>query len=313
MVPLGIQLPDGFLEQELRCEYLVEKPMKEVWAVQLDLLSQLQRVCKKHGLTYYADSGTLIGAVRHKGFIPWDDDIDIVMKREDYNKLIEIGSSEFADPYFLQSAHSDSFTRGFARLRNTKTTAITAFDSDKNYNHGIFIDIFPLDQLPDNEYVRKIWRFHIRVLSRFMTDGALRYPKKGRSLVANLMIGLANKYFRSQKRRDAYVCRYEKLCARYNGKKTKSISYVAYSHLKKKHIWDTVSFDSSCEVPFEFMTISIPKGFDSRLRVEYGDYMVMHHAPTVHGDCLFDVTMPYEEYVKFHSQSEIMEGLGIVQ
>ena len=97
----------SFLEEELRSGYLVSSKMKKIWAVQLDLLEQIKHVCSRYHLTYYADSGTLLGAVRHKGYIPWDDDIDIVMKRSDYNKLIEIAPIEFKKPYFLQSAHSE--------------------------------------------------------------------------------------------------------------------------------------------------------------------------------------------------------------
>ena len=75
--------------------------------VELDLLAEFDRVCRKHGLTYFVDSGTLLGAVRHKGFIPWDDDIDLIMQREDYERLVQIAAQEFQHPYFF----SDSLFR----------------------------------------------------------------------------------------------------------------------------------------------------------------------------------------------------------
>ena len=80
-------VPDNFLEGEIRNSFYVESMMKKVWAAQLEVLHEIDRICKKHNITYFADWGTLLGAVRHKGFIPWDDDMDITMKRQDYIKF----------------------------------------------------------------------------------------------------------------------------------------------------------------------------------------------------------------------------------
>lgn len=82
MVDLNIVLPDGFLNEEVRCGYTVTKQMKEVWAVELDMLEKLLSVCKKHDIKIFASGGTMLGAVRHQGFIPWDDDIDMMMFRD---------------------------------------------------------------------------------------------------------------------------------------------------------------------------------------------------------------------------------------
>lgn len=158
MTELKIGLPDDFLNEEIRCGYTVTEQMKKVWAVELDLLHELLRVCDKHGLHCYADAGTLLGAVRHKGFIPWDDDIDVVMFREDYEKLKKIADLEFVKPYFFQTAYTDNqYTYGHAQLRNIKTTGILEEEKDKRrpFVQGIFIDIFVLDGVIKNAFF--IW------------------------------------------------------------------------------------------------------------------------------------------------------------
>ena len=85
-------LPEEFLREEIRCDYLVTEKYKKVWAVEIDLLLELDRVCRKHGLKYFLMYGTLLGAVRHGGFVPWDDDLDVIMLRGDYEKLQYLAS-----------------------------------------------------------------------------------------------------------------------------------------------------------------------------------------------------------------------------
>ena len=108
MVNLKISLPEGFLDEEVRDGYKVSHEMKKVWAVELDLLAEFQRVCKKHNIKYIASGGTMLGAVRHKGFIPWDDDIDLMMLREEYEKLCIVAPSEFKHPYYFQTDRTDN-------------------------------------------------------------------------------------------------------------------------------------------------------------------------------------------------------------
>lgn len=144
--------------------YEVSETMQKIWGVQLDLLKQLMRVCEQHNLKYYAVYGTLLGAVRHKGFIPWDDDIDIVMPREDYDKLGQLANSSFQEPYAFQAPdhNLDSFYGGFSRLRNSNTTGISLMDIGHKGNQGIWIDILPLDTCTSNsrKLQKKVGNIH---------------------------------------------------------------------------------------------------------------------------------------------------------
>ena len=85
-----LAINEDFFREEIRCGFTVSEMMKRVWAVEMEVLQQIHRICKDYGLTYYAHWGTLLGAIRHKGFIPWDDDIDIAMKRKDYQVLMRV-------------------------------------------------------------------------------------------------------------------------------------------------------------------------------------------------------------------------------
>ena len=138
---------DNFLNEEVRDGYLVSKNMKKVWLIELDLLSQFIKLCNKYNLRYWVGFGTLLGAVRHKGFIPWDDDMDVWMPREDYDNLLKYGNSDLRDPYFLQTTlNDDDYYCSFARLRNSNTTGILVSHRNR-CNNGIYMDIYPLDGL----------------------------------------------------------------------------------------------------------------------------------------------------------------------
>lgn len=99
-------LPKSFFDEEQICDFFVDKKRKKIWAIELDLLIQFDKICKKHGLIYFLIGGTLLGAVRHHGFIPWDDDLDVAMPRKDYDLLMQL-KDEFSEPYFLQTPYTD--------------------------------------------------------------------------------------------------------------------------------------------------------------------------------------------------------------
>ncbi|MBQ7496297.1 MAG: LicD family protein, partial [Selenomonas sp.] len=134
------------LDEEYSPEYVVSEKMRKIWQVQYGLLGAFVSFCQEHDLHYYVFFGTLLGAVRHRGFIPWDDDVDVVMPRADYDRLLALGE-KFPAPYFLQTMDNDpdTFFGGFARLRNDETTGIGREDFGHDCHLGIWMDIMPLD------------------------------------------------------------------------------------------------------------------------------------------------------------------------
>ena len=124
-------------------------PLRQAQLVMLRMFTILDHICKKHHLTYWMCSGTLLGAVRHQGFIPWDDDLDICMIREDYEKFLDIAKEELPKDLFLQTRETDPYYDYLAlpcKIRDTKSLIITDGTERKKYNMGLFIDIFPADR-----------------------------------------------------------------------------------------------------------------------------------------------------------------------
>ncbi len=241
-----MQLDNDFLKEEERCGFTVSAEMKKVWAVQLDLLERFQEVCRRHELRYFASGGTLLGAIRHKGYIPWDDDIDIMMMREDYEKLLAIAPQEFTAPYFFQTVWNDKqYSRGHAQLRNSNTTAILA--DEKGYypfNHGVFIDIFPTDAVPDDESARqkqqkaiRLWETLLNVTVRYSANKFKNLPKSILHAVASL---IPYRVFIRQK---------EKACTAYNGQGMKRVCLISFLADDDRLIFPAEAFERIETVP----------------------------------------------------------------
>ena len=132
--------------------------IQQVWTVEQDILDVIHHICSEHGLRYSLAYGTLIGAVRHKGFIPWDDDIDLMMPREDYEKLLSLWDSTAPKGYILQNVRTNpDFTQSFTKIRKDHTTFLQfEFEREKCYHKGIFVDIFPGDRVAPSKLGRSI-------------------------------------------------------------------------------------------------------------------------------------------------------------
>lgn len=128
----------------------MDREISRAKQVMVDILLDVHNLCRKHGINYWIDFGTLLGAVRHKGFIPWDDDIDITMPRDDYNRFITIALDELQPKYFVQLKRTDkSYTRDWLKIRDRNSVFLEygTVQKSKSGKHGVFIDIFPLDRI----------------------------------------------------------------------------------------------------------------------------------------------------------------------
>ena len=293
-----LNIPEDFLREEVRCDYVVTEKMKRVWATELGMLHRFGQVCQKHGLRWYAMGGTLLGAVRHKGFIPWDDDIDLLMPREDYNRLLEIGAEEFSSPYFLQTPCSEhNFFRTHAQLRDSRTTGAIRQDRERDINRGIFMDIFPLDEVPESVSELKKHRKRLRKLAR--KAHRLTFRKEYGSWLKRAIYALWEwLHFGGFSPAGAFQ-EFNHIAAEYAGRGGCRVGHTSLSY-RDAVIWAKEDWAEVEMLPFEMLELPAPKNWDSVLRHHYGDYMRIpeNKNGTSHGGVEFDPETPYTEYFK---------------
>lgn len=302
-LPIRIELPEDFLQESVYGDHRVSADRKCIWAVELDLLAELQRVCEKHGLHYYANGGTLIGAVRHQGFIPWDDDIDVCMFRGDYDKLIALAQEEFREPYHFQApVLEEEYFGDSAKLRNSLTTGITArWKAEKRrIDQGIAIDIFVLDGVPPRGSAANLKMPLMRMWARLLRNRV--FPPEllhARGKALHALLTFWDKLTGGSFERS--YARYEAALRRMSEKYTDRCMALEYLLLHWKadppaeqQQW----YAQTVMLPFEFMTVPAPAGYDGILSAWYGNYMQPVQAPSGHTGMFFDPFRPYTDYLQ---------------
>lgn len=305
-LPIKIELPGGFLEEEVRCEYTISKEMKEVWAVQLDLYAELKRVCDKYDLKLIADGGTTLGAVRHSGYIPWDDDLDFMMFRNEYDKLCEVAPSEFKEPYFWQTGDTDpACVRLHGQLRNSKTTGILKSDLPLGpiFNQGIFIDVFPYDSVPNsreeiksfldklNHMKQRIYRYRDLFFKINQSEGI-------KKTIKNVMFSVSSLLIKNRQYNNKSYERIKKEFVKYNNQNSDFIITLATADPSRidKVIQRKEWYTQFKPAKFEMTEVLLQNGFDEYLTNLYGDYHKYVIGGSLHGDVIFDPYTSYKEY-----------------
>lgn len=258
-----------FFKEEKRCDYLITEKSKKIWAINIDLYLEFSKICNKYNLNYFAYAGTLLGAIRHKGFIPWDDDMDVCMPRKDYEEFIRVAPHELSDPYFLQTVHSDKqYYRTIIRLVNKETTCLPVAFMHSDAINGIPLDIFPLDEfhLDTHEHDIALIRESAIRCSSFMkrNDTDKMTQEQYEKWLTTMTDNPFGEWEKVQKVATMYNSVESGLCCM----KVFVINGSNYNNPLKKD-W----FGSHKTVMFENIEIRIPSYYDEILKATYGDYM----------------------------------------
>ena len=274
MVNLNIDLPKSFFLEEERDGYIVTAKTKELWAVELDLLNEFDRVCKKNNLKYIIDFGTLLGAVRHKGFIPWDIDIDVTMLREDFEKLERIGPEEFKYPYFFQNQYTEKkYDHCVTRLRRSDTTSLNGKDIlfRRKCNQGIFLDIEVFDNVPTNDF-NTVSSIHDECRRIVHAIDAISEPPSLKGYGINFSVFYILRYlyylFRYGSAKNAWR-KLKKIASQYGHSDFVCCLFSDIPTCLRPRKWH----ENLIELPFENLMLLAPAAYDELLRQRYGDYM----------------------------------------
>lgn len=260
----------------------VAELLYKIHNISLGILLVFDKVCRENELTYFLDSGTALGAVRHGGFIPWDDDIDVGMPRKDYERFLEIAQAQLPEEIFLQTHETDpAYERGAAKLR-LKGTIFQEYNDLPYKENGFFIDIFPFDNVPHNKFAAKIYIITLGWICRVVNSW---YSRKESQSKFKRTFQLAIKIV-PKSCIDFLYKKHEKYCRKYENRET---GYMTC------HFWGMTFIDGNTyifdkdrmlpvkEISFEGYNLKIVREPDYYLSLMYGDYMQLPPEEKRHG------------------------------
>lgn len=270
--------------------------LQDLWSTQLKILNEIDNICQKNDISYFAVSGTLLGAIRHNGYIPWDDDLDIGMTRDNYNKFLKVAPKELKNGYFLQTSHTEKkFFRVHAQVRYSNSTMLTKGDYNHKYNMGVWVDIFVYDKCSTDKVVSTKFRNRVQRINKIM-NWYMFYNCS--SLFKSLLkYVLSRTYVLLNGGLNKIIIKYDKLLSKFNNLTNNYVyDQIAWApHVKLELPFDY--FNNLENHKFENTFIPIPKDYELDLIKEFGDnYMTPIKANSAHGTTFVDLNNSYKKY-----------------
>lgn len=297
-----MQFPDSYFEEEVRDGFYISSKMKCCWASQLEVLAVVDRICKKHNIQYFAEWGTLLGCIRHGGFIPWDDDMDIAMKRMDYEKFQKIVEDELPEGYTILWYSSDeNYWDVMMRVINTNFVSYEPefLDTFHNSPYPAGIDIFPLDYVTNNKNEENIQKELVELVKSVADSNGQGYLKEDE---LEKFLCVIESVCNQKIEREGNIKNqlYKLLTALYalfgeeDGDRIALIpQYLEYGG----SVYPKECYADSVRMPFDITTIPVPLGYDRVLKRKYGDYMRNVRSGGGHDYPYFDA---HDKFLKEH-------------
>lgn len=284
------------LNAETKCGFYISEKRKKVWNIELELFDEFNRICEKYGLHYFFIGGCSIGVERHQGFIPWDDDLDIGMLRNDFDSFISVARNELKEGIFLQygaNIKELNETSYFCRIRKTNSTGVVREQLGQACNHGIFIEIYPFDNVPDSVFLQKVQIEFSSLFRQLLSYRCNKQHRKGVMHFINIIFFWAST--------EKIFLLFEKTCKAFDTRPTEMVNTVAMSNYAKtgELYYHRSDVENTVKKYFEGRMVQVAIENDSILRKCYGDYMQLpqevhrgnHHNQVVY----YDPDRPYVE------------------
>lgn len=270
--------------------------MNDLQKVLFELFLCFDKICKELNVSYFVVAGSALGAVRHNGFIPWDDDFDVAMYRDDYNKFLELAPTLIPEGIFLQYYKTDSaYPYVFARLRNSNTTFIDKRLTKVNINHGIYMDIFPLDGYPQKVSEQRKLAFMKRKFRRRLYCG-FDMPRGFKASILATILRMLGYHIKTANT----IIKYETYISQYKVKNSNIICNHGNRYGEKDYI-PKECYGDGTYILFEGICVRVPEKYDEYLTRLYGDWHTLppeNERKDIHPCEILDTTKSYTEYRK---------------
>lgn len=272
-----------------------EEINKQVQACEIDILQQIECICKKYNLKYFGIGGTALGAVRHQGFIPWDDDIDIGMPREDYEKFLKVAQQELPEGYHVQNYETEPNTPFyFTKIRRDNTRFVEYYLKDYEIHQGIFVDIFPFDHVPKKKHIANIHYWLTRMLYQLYLAKSLKTvcsSRFGDKVTKKSVVRKILHYILYPIPKSWLYHMLDASVRMFNSCETEEISHITRRRLRV-FLKDLYPLEF---LPFDGAWMPVPKNYDNYLKAQFGDYQELPPEEKRYGHLPYKVELSTNE------------------
>ncbi len=298
-----MQFPDSFFEDEVRDGFFIPTLMKRAWAAQLEVLEEISRICEKYHIRWFADWGSLLGAVRHGGYIPWDDDLDICMLRDDYILFNAVAEKELPEGYFIPRKRAPEY-RTFTTVWNKATICLDEMHIKKfhGFPYPAGVDIFVLDHIapnPEDEEFRSSLAVVVANAAVSVND-TNQHTAESEELISEVENLLQVSIDRNQPVQEQLFVVLENLFSLYMHETATDVASMSDWILDRAWKFPMACYEASVNIPFEGTEIAVPVLYQNALKIQFGEhYMTPYRAGGGHD---------YPCYQRFDSDMRLLLG-----